>query len=89
MAPFAAIFVDPDDPENAMYNNFRVYGTILLYFMGMTYSEFIKKTNIFKCHSFNFYSYASDESNTESKHGTWNEKKKRHFHMNDNCGSRK
>lgn len=35
MAPFAAIFVDPDDPENAMYNNFRVFGTILLYIMGM------------------------------------------------------
>lgn len=35
MAPFAAIFVDPKDPENAMYNNFRVFGTVLLYFMGM------------------------------------------------------
>lgn len=42
MAPFAAIFIDPDDPENAMYNNFRVFGTFLLYFMGMTYSELIK-----------------------------------------------
>lgn len=35
MAPFAAIFVDAKDPENAMYNNFRVYGTGLLLIMGM------------------------------------------------------
>lgn len=41
MAPFAAIFIDPDDPENAMYNNFRVFGTILLYFMGMVQSIII------------------------------------------------
>lgn len=41
MAPFAAIFVDKADPENAMYNNFRVYGTMLLYCMGtFDYSQF-------------------------------------------------
>lgn len=35
IAPFLAIFVDAKDPESAMYNNFRVLGTVLLYLMGM------------------------------------------------------
>lgn len=34
MAPWLAIFVDAADPENAMYNNFRVFGTGLLCVMG-------------------------------------------------------
>lgn len=35
MAPIAAVFVDKDDPESAMYNNFRLYGSCLLLIMGM------------------------------------------------------
>lgn len=34
MAPWLAIFVDPNDQESAMYNNFRVFGTCLLAVMG-------------------------------------------------------
>lgn len=34
MAPWAKVFKDPADPEGAMYNNFRVYGTALLCVMG-------------------------------------------------------
>ncbi|XP_055312434.1 solute carrier family 12 member 4 isoform X3 [Sitodiplosis mosellana] len=47
MAPFAAIFVDIDDPESAMYNNFRVYGTFLLYFMGTIVFIGVKFVNKF------------------------------------------
>lgn len=35
MAPSMKIFDDPAQPEESMYNNFRVYGTMLLYCMGM------------------------------------------------------
>lgn len=42
MAPKAAIFVDKNDPESAMYNNFRLYGSCLLVVMGMyTYTLII------------------------------------------------
>lgn len=34
MAPWLSVFVDPDDEESAMYNNFRVFGTGLLMVMG-------------------------------------------------------
>lgn len=34
MAPKMKIFDDPNEPEESMYNNFRVYGTMLLYCMG-------------------------------------------------------
>lgn len=34
MAPWVAIFYDTADPESAMYNNFRVFGTGLLCVMG-------------------------------------------------------
>lgn len=34
MAPSLAVFIDAADPEGAMYNNFRVYGTALLCVMG-------------------------------------------------------
>lgn len=39
MAPFAAVFIDPQDPESAMYNNFRIYGTCLLLVMGMYFVD--------------------------------------------------
>ena len=35
MAPWASIFGDFTKDADAMYNNFRVYGTILLLFMGI------------------------------------------------------
>lgn len=34
MAPWASIFGDFTKDAEAMYNNFRVYGTVLLLFMG-------------------------------------------------------
>lgn len=34
MAPWASIFGDFTKDADAMYNNFRVYGTVLLCFMG-------------------------------------------------------
>lgn len=34
MAPWASIFGDFTKDAEAMYNNFRVYGTMLLLFMG-------------------------------------------------------
>lgn len=34
MAPKIAVFHDDNDPESAMYNNFRVFGTGLLCIMG-------------------------------------------------------
>lgn len=34
MAPKLAVFHDDKDPESAMYNNFRVFGTGLLCIMG-------------------------------------------------------
>lgn len=45
------IFDDPKDVENSMYNNFRVYGTILLYCMG-TYKLWFNKifTKLFSFH---------------------------------------
>ncbi|XP_031632483.1 solute carrier family 12 member 4 isoform X2 [Contarinia nasturtii] len=47
MAPFAAIFVDKVDLEGAMHNNFRVYGTILLYLMGTIVFVGVKFVNKF------------------------------------------
>ncbi|KAM7341781.1 solute carrier family 12 member kcc isoform 6-T8 [Cochliomyia hominivorax] len=47
MAPWASIFGDFTKDAEAMYNNFRVYGTILLVFMGLIVFLGVKFVNKF------------------------------------------
>ncbi|KAH8320635.1 hypothetical protein KR067_006214 [Drosophila pandora] len=47
MAPWASIFGDFTKDAEAMYNNFRVYGTILLIFMGLIVFVGVKFVNKF------------------------------------------
>ncbi|KAH8405519.1 hypothetical protein KR215_001947 [Drosophila sulfurigaster] len=47
MAPWASIFGDFTKDAEAMYNNFRVYGTILLLFMGLIVFLGVKFVNKF------------------------------------------
>lgn len=51
MAPWASIFGDFTKDADAMYNNFRVYGTVLLCFMGRLLRNLLffilNKSNIF------------------------------------------
>ncbi|XP_016953338.1 solute carrier family 12 member 6 isoform X2 [Drosophila biarmipes] len=47
MAPWASIFGDFTKDADAMYNNFRVYGTLLLIFMGLIVFVGVKFVNKF------------------------------------------
>ncbi|BFG05441.1 solute carrier family 12 member 6 [Drosophila madeirensis] len=47
MAPWASIFGDFTKDADAMYNNFRVYGTVLLIFMGLIVFVGVKFVNKF------------------------------------------
>ncbi|XP_065368000.1 solute carrier family 12 member 6 isoform X1 [Calliphora vicina] len=47
MAPWASIFGDFTKDADAMYNNFRVYGTVLLVFMGLIVFLGVKFVNKF------------------------------------------